>query len=236
MVQKDEEIIRLLLLAEEKKTVENRLLQKLEEYEEEHRSMKTAVQQLFDVVRRVGPKIIERCEAGVRPERVPCVQGPNIKDSGSCMEDMVIDPADHSASPSANPKTTGDMLIEQDAEMSKPAGGENCNDLVRKPEPTTLADKDGSIRLENLTIDPNNDASSAPHSSTMSELPIKEDALNSTSSGEQNSPDQPRPEQGRTSGTLSGPSPELPVAFQPNAMSQKKHAADDPMQNTPCDM
>jgi chromosome segregation ATPase len=74
LAQKEDEIIRVLLAAEDNKTVEARVLQKLEKYEQEHRAMKSVVEEVMGAIRQVEGKDVEKRNVGLATE--PVVFGP----------------------------------------------------------------------------------------------------------------------------------------------------------------
>jgi len=166
MQEKDVEIVRLLLAAEERKTEDTTIKRHLEEYQREQRAIRSVVNQVLKDIAQLDPNINE---AGVGPEALPTEGGsesspmeedmvvanikpllaegdpdtvskeqrPNISVIESCSvaEDMVID--DNNSSPCAVgvPKTTSELMTEQDEEHPREIDAVHSDDTVPIHQP-----------------------------------------------------------------------------------------------------
>ena len=76
MLQKQEQIVGLLLAAETERTTQNAIQQQLEEYEQELRSMKIVLEQAVGIARQFEKQSIRKCNVGVGPKAVnPTITG-----------------------------------------------------------------------------------------------------------------------------------------------------------------
>jgi hypothetical protein len=137
MVQKGNEIGRLLQAAEEKMTRLQRFQRQVEEYKRENRSMKTVIEESLGIVREVEQKTVKKCDS-TGSEYVNSNQDPPIKCSRSDLQDMVPEIAPQAApQPSAYHLSHSMTFLQQVIAQMEQTDDEDIGSESDSPERST---------------------------------------------------------------------------------------------------